>query len=219
MKITRENQTFFFAAMQALLVAATTGALLLDCNDQGPWPCTVEGCPDPLISCTLLSELAFCSSPFAEIWAPPPSGTADALIHERCPRACGRCGVDSTPECNMPTLDANKLGPAALAEALGRADAPVVIRGTTASWPEYTYARLLAQQAEVKVTVVLEGGTRRGEAARWGPNASFHYLSTALSQKSVVPFLIQMAAQCPSPSVSFPSALQTSAASCLMQGD
>ena len=145
---------------------ATLGASLLDCNDQGPWPCTVEGCPAPLMSCVLLADLDFCSSLFADIWEPAPPGTTDVLIHERCPHTCGRCGVASPPECNMPTLDASELGPAKLAEALGRADAPVVIRGATVNWPQYSYERLLAEHARVAVTAVLEGGTRRGEAAR-----------------------------------------------------
>jgi hypothetical protein len=53
-----------------------------------------------------------------------------------------------------------------LEDALSRADAPVLIPGATGEWPDFTHRRLLADHAGTVVRVVLEGGTRRGEAAR-----------------------------------------------------
>jgi hypothetical protein len=152
--------------MLAALVAVIPAASLLDCLDDGPWPCSIDGCPEPQLGCAHLASLGFCSSSFADVWEPPPAGLGSAPVHTLCPRACGRCGAAAPSACNIASLDAAALEPGALEDVLGRADAPLLIRGATGGWPDFTYRRLLAYHAGTTVRVVLEGGTRRGEAAR-----------------------------------------------------
>lgn len=65
----------------------------------------------------------------------------------------------------MDRLDANALGPDALAHALMQAEAPVVVKGATDAWQRATYGRLLSEHGELMIKVVLEGGAYRGEAA------------------------------------------------------
>lgn len=153
-------------ALGAALIAVLPAGVLLDCVDEGPWPCSVDGCPEPQLGCEHLASLGFCSSSFTDVWEPPPVGVGTAMVYALCPRACGRCSTAAPSACNMASLDAAAIGPGALEDALSLADAPVMIRGATAAWPDFTYRRLLADHAGTTVRVVLEGGTRRGEAAR-----------------------------------------------------
>eukprot|EP00966_Prymnesium_polylepis_P055180 1275993-Prymnesium_polylepis.1 len=101
--------TFAFApsvgTMLLTLPSVATAAALLGCADGGPWACTVEGCPTPQVDCAALADLGFCATRFEEIWDPAPPGTAAAVVRERCPHACGRCGVTAPSACNMLTFD------------------------------------------------------------------------------------------------------------------
>lgn len=149
----------------AVAVSLVAGSLM-ECVDDGPWPCSVEGCPAPSLDCVALAELGFCGLGFEEVWKPPPVGNAGRIVSSGCPRACGRCGVPAPDECNMDALDARSLSAAALAEALGQADTPRIVRGWGPGGAdgEAVYESLLREHGGTRVQVVIEGGARRGEA-------------------------------------------------------
>jgi len=71
---------------------------LVECTDEGPWPCAEEGCPSDPLGCTELAQLEQCEHEFGEVWATPPRAhLASEQIFTRCPRSCGICAVLETP--------------------------------------------------------------------------------------------------------------------------
>ena len=148
----------------AVLLAPIVSQQLFECSDAGPWECTIEGCPAPEVTCSILAEHGFCTTSFRDIWEPPPPGTATAIIHDRCPRACGRCGVEAPDECNFEQLVADTLTEDALAAAIQRAAAPLIIRWREPSAVPRHFERLLGESGTLPVSVVVEGGRYRGEA-------------------------------------------------------
>ena len=143
-----------------LLLLWTTAILssLYDCTNDGPWACEEEGCPEPYMGCDALAKIG-CAAKFSDIWATAPSGTAGARIMERCPQACGRCGLAAPLACNMAQVDATDLDAEGLAQLLLDAEAPVVIRGAMPGWQTSSYPQLLAAHAETPVEVITSGGT------------------------------------------------------------
>ena len=94
-----------------------------DCTDAGPWPCDIDGCPSPEVSCVDLVQLDYCAATIGEIWDPPPSGTNSAdAVYRHCPRACGRCA----PLRAGVSVDATDPAEAAMFEWL-RAASPAVL--------------------------------------------------------------------------------------------
>ena len=150
------------------LYFGVTLANLLDCADDGPWPCNEEGCPSPSMSCEELATFA-CATGFKDVWDQPPGDTAAYKIHERCPRACGRCNVPAPDVCNIALLDATELGEQQLAEALVASKAPVMVKGAMADWEPGKYSGILDEYHNLPVQVVVEGGTFRGEETREQP--------------------------------------------------
>ena len=136
---------------------------LLDCTDDGPWPCTEIGCPSDSIDCTALASLEYCDSPFSEIWTPPPSGTESAFVSSRCPRACGRCGVSSPDVCNVDHIDARSIHADELATALINSRRPLMIRNAIDAGPS------LDDYGELPVQVTTEGGRYQGESTSEQP--------------------------------------------------
>ena len=158
-----------------LLLSSATGATAdTRCVDEGPWPCSVDGCPSETVGCSSLAELDLCSSQFAEIWNPPPFGLS-GTVHGRCPRACGRCGVDPPAECNMAVIDGTALGEEALAAALVAAEEPVVIRPVPHSWAAPPLERLVRDHGELPLSVTLSGGRFIGDEAESAPSSLGRY--------------------------------------------
>ena len=143
-----------------LLMAATTSSLLMDCDDDGPWECTVADCPEELVSCATLADAGFCTSSLADAWSLSPEGAE--LVQQRCPRACDRCGVSAPPACNMRRVNAKSLGSArALAEVLLQSRAPLLVEDALDGGVELR--SLLSAHGHVPVEVMTEGGQYRGE--------------------------------------------------------
>eukprot|EP00316_Scyphosphaera_apsteinii_P008428 CAMPEP_0119325270 /NCGR_PEP_ID=MMETSP1333-20130426/65384_1 /TAXON_ID=418940 /ORGANISM="Scyphosphaera apsteinii, Strain RCC1455" /LENGTH=447 /DNA_ID=CAMNT_0007333205 /DNA_START=52 /DNA_END=1392 /DNA_ORIENTATION=- len=60
------------------------------CVDQGPWPCTEEGCPgNGIVGCSSLSNV--CEKRFEDVWNTPPDGLSESHVWEKCPKTCNRC--------------------------------------------------------------------------------------------------------------------------------
>lgn len=156
-------------AAALLSAAAATQAPshhLLDCVDEkAPWPCTEDGCPEPLVGCESLARQQACGLRFDEMWETPPENTDGLAIFNVCPRACSRCGVIAPTACNMRVVAANELSEGTLAQALLEADAPIVIR-SGGGVPVKAYESLLEEHTDVPVEVIVEGGTYRGEATK-----------------------------------------------------
>merc|ERR1719502_183256 len=73
-------------ATVARLCAQAFGA---PCEDQGPWPCSEDGCPAPMVTCAMLK--GECNSLFKSVWKEPPTGLGGEHVWRRCPRTCARC--------------------------------------------------------------------------------------------------------------------------------
>ena len=144
-------------------------APLFECEDAGPWPCIEDGCPKLELSCSDLEQLGACAAGFLDMWGVAPNGTAAAVIHERCPRACGRCGLQAPNLCNMRRVDASTLSAEALADMLMQSESPLLIVGAMESWSEagcWSFPEVLRAHAAVDVKVIEEGGRYRGEATK-----------------------------------------------------
>jgi hypothetical protein len=87
------------------------------------------------------------------------------MVHERCPRACGRCGVSPPADCNMETVSAASLEEEALAAKLLSARSPVIVRlGAEADRQQQQLAPSLLQESAIAVHAVASGGRYRGDA-------------------------------------------------------
>ena len=153
------------AGITLAVAANQEAAHLVTCTDDGPFACDDPECPSPSLSCPDLSKMGLCMQTFAAIWdhgAPP--GTETAVVHERCPRACDRCGVLAPDACNMARIDASNLSADELAAALLQSTSPVVIGNALSEWVDGSYAALLGEHAQVPINVIEEGGRVRGEA-------------------------------------------------------
>ena len=69
---------------------ADSAVAVAGCEDNGPWPCTEDGCPSPSISCEQLRH--DCAQTFSAVWKTPPAELGAASIWTQCRKTCGKCG-------------------------------------------------------------------------------------------------------------------------------